>query len=241
MGNGARHLDGRRGFGSRARPTEWRLRRYQSRTTPGCSAGSAPNPHRQGGAQRGVSRFSGAKSCDRRLEPRKGVKKPVEGHLYQRGKTKAWYLLYDVPVAQGEKRRQRNVRIGRMPKAEAEARKREFLRRIDEGLESKPVPLSAEDYLTAWLESVRHSLAAEDIRTVRVASAQARDPSYRRDSDRPYYFRSHRGDLRWASFERPFAAHLLACPPRASYGFCRRGAEEEAQRERRRPVEGSSR
>lgn len=85
----------------------------------------------------------------------------MEGHLYQRGKTKAWYLLYDVPVAQGEKRRQRNVRIGRMPKAEAEARKREFLRRIDEGLESKPVPLSAEDYLTAWLESVRHSLAAK--------------------------------------------------------------------------------
>ena len=90
------------------------------------------------------------------------MKNPVEGHLYQRGKTKAWYLLYDVPVAQGEKRRQRNVRIGRMPKeAEAEARKRAFLGRIDEGLESKPVPLSAEEYLTSWLESVRHSLAAK--------------------------------------------------------------------------------
>jgi integrase len=85
----------------------------------------------------------------------------VDGHLYQRGKTKAWYLLYDVPVAPGEKRRQRNVRIGRMPKAEAESRKRELLRRIDEGLESKPIPLNAEAYLTGWLESVRHSLAAK--------------------------------------------------------------------------------
>jgi integrase len=85
----------------------------------------------------------------------------VDGHLYQRGRSKAWYLLYDVPVAPGEKRRQRNVRIGRMPKAEAEARKRELLRRIDEGLEAKPVALKAEDYVAGWLESVRHSLAAK--------------------------------------------------------------------------------
>ena len=96
----------------------------------------------------------------------------MEGHLYQRGKTKAWYLLYDVPIAQGEKRRQRNIRIGRMPKAEAEARKREFLRRIDEGFESKPVPLSAEEYLTGWLESSASFSGGENLRTVRVASAQ---------------------------------------------------------------------
>jgi integrase len=85
----------------------------------------------------------------------------VEGHLYQRGKTKAWYLLYDVPVAPDEKRRQRNIRIGRMPKAEAEARKRELLRRIDEGLESKPVALNTGEYVAGWLESVSHSLAAK--------------------------------------------------------------------------------
>jgi integrase len=85
----------------------------------------------------------------------------VEGHLYQRGKSKAWYLLYDAPVVPGEKRKQRNIRIGKMSKAEAVIRKRELLRRVDEGTSSEPVPQDAEQYLTGWLESQKHLLAAK--------------------------------------------------------------------------------
>lgn len=48
-----------------------------------------------------------------------------------------------------------------MPKADAEVRKRELLRHIDEGFESKPIPLNAEAYLSRWLESAQHSLAAK--------------------------------------------------------------------------------
>jgi hypothetical protein len=54
----------------------------------------------------------------------------VEGHLYQRGKSKVWYLLYDEPAKSG-KRNLRSVRIGKMPKAEADAKKREILSAVD--------------------------------------------------------------------------------------------------------------
>jgi integrase len=84
----------------------------------------------------------------------------VEGHLYQRGKSKAWYLLYDAPTLPGEKRKQRNIRIGKMSKADAEVRKRDLLRQLDAGERSEPVKISAEEYFASWLDSEKHSLAA---------------------------------------------------------------------------------
>jgi integrase len=85
----------------------------------------------------------------------------VEGHLYQRGNGRAWYLLYDVPAARGEKRQQRNIRIGKMSRAEATVRKRELLRQIDEGCYSEPAKLSAEEYFAHWLDSEKHYLATK--------------------------------------------------------------------------------
>ena len=50
----------------------------------------------------------------------------MEGHLYKRGKSKTWYLLYDLPKPHSDKRKQCSVRIGKMPKSHAVARKREI-------------------------------------------------------------------------------------------------------------------
>jgi integrase len=85
----------------------------------------------------------------------------VEGHLYQRGKSKSWYLLYDAPVVPSEKRKQRNIRIGKMSKAEAEVRKRELLRQLDKGAYYEAPKASAEEYFASWLDSQRRSLAAK--------------------------------------------------------------------------------
>ena len=84
----------------------------------------------------------------------------MEGHLYQRGKSKAWYLLYDAPNVPGEKRKQRNVRIGNMSKADAEVRKRDILRQLDAGDRCEPIKLSLEKYVESWLASEKRSLAA---------------------------------------------------------------------------------
>ena len=53
-----------------------------------------------------------------------------------------------------EKRKQRNIRIGKMSKAKAMIRKRELLRRVNQGSSPEPVPQDAEDgILPGWLQS----------------------------------------------------------------------------------------
>ena len=83
----------------------------------------------------------------------------MEGHLYHRGKAKTWYLRYDEHPLPDGKRRPRNVRIGRMSKSNAEARKREILREVDEGTSQERV-FSVAQFLNSWLEARRHNLAA---------------------------------------------------------------------------------
>ncbi len=84
----------------------------------------------------------------------------MEGFLYQRGKAKTWYLRYDVPTAPGEKRRQKNMRIGAMSKADAEVHKRKILRRIDEGtMVEDRASLTVEKFLSSWLDASRERLA----------------------------------------------------------------------------------
>jgi len=71
------------------------------------------------------------------------------------------YLRYDEPTSLNGKRKQRNVRIGRMSKSNAEARKREILRNLDEGVSEAPgLSNSVGQFLAAWLEARQHSLAA---------------------------------------------------------------------------------
>lgn len=84
----------------------------------------------------------------------------MEGHLYQRGKSKIWYLLYDVPLPKGEKRNLRSVRIGKMSKSEADAKKREILSKVDKGmLRERAASMSVEEFLTSWLDATRDRLA----------------------------------------------------------------------------------
>jgi integrase len=84
----------------------------------------------------------------------------VEGHLYQRGKSKIWYLLYDAPLSQGEKRNLRSVRIGKMSKSEADAKKREILSKVDKGLvRERAASMSVEQFLSSWLDATRDRLA----------------------------------------------------------------------------------
>lgn len=84
----------------------------------------------------------------------------MEGHLYQRGKSKIWYLLYDAPLSNGEKRNLRSVRIGKMSKADADAKKREILSKLDKGLlRERATSLSVEQFLNSWLDATRDRLA----------------------------------------------------------------------------------
>jgi integrase len=84
----------------------------------------------------------------------------VEGHLYQRGKSKVWYLLYDAPTSNGERRNLRSVRIGRVSKSEADAKKRAILSAVDTGIAREQVAsTSVEAFLTSWIEATRDRLA----------------------------------------------------------------------------------
>jgi integrase len=84
----------------------------------------------------------------------------VEGHLYQRGKSKVWYLLYDEP-ANTAKRNLRSVRIGKMPKAEADAKKREILSAVDKGMaREQAASTTLEAFLNSWMEATRDRLAS---------------------------------------------------------------------------------
>jgi len=84
----------------------------------------------------------------------------VEGHLYQRGKSKIWYLLYDAPLSNGEKRNLRSVRIGKMSKSEADAKKREILSKVDKGVvRERAASMSVDQFLSSWLDATRHRLA----------------------------------------------------------------------------------
>jgi|SRR5580700_410305 integrase len=83
----------------------------------------------------------------------------MEGHLYQRGKSQTWYLRYDEPTSTDAKRRPRNVRIGRMSKSSAEAKKRQILRQVDEGILQERSTGTLEQFLAEWLESRKHNLA----------------------------------------------------------------------------------
>lgn len=85
----------------------------------------------------------------------------MEGHLYKRGKSRTWYLLYDLPKPHGDRRKQCSVRIGKMPKSHAEARKREILRRVDQGTWQSPPSVTVEKFLTLWLGATRPRLAAK--------------------------------------------------------------------------------
>ncbi|HEY6449539.1 MAG TPA: site-specific integrase [Candidatus Cybelea sp.] len=83
----------------------------------------------------------------------------MEGHLYQRGKSNIWYLLYDAP-ADGKKRNLRSVRIGNMPKAEADAKKREILSAVDKGMaREQAASTSVEAFLNSWIEATQDRLA----------------------------------------------------------------------------------
>jgi integrase len=85
----------------------------------------------------------------------------MEGSLYQRGKQKIWYLRYDEPSPLGKGRRQRNVRIGKMTKTDAEGRKRTILRRLDEGVpEETRTAMTVEEFLNSWLVAIHDSVAA---------------------------------------------------------------------------------
>jgi integrase len=83
----------------------------------------------------------------------------MEGHLYQRGKSKVWYLLYDEPANSG-KRNLRSVRIGKMPKAEAAAKKREILSAVDKGTAREQASTTLEAFLNSWMEATRDRLAS---------------------------------------------------------------------------------
>ena len=85
----------------------------------------------------------------------------MEGHLIQRGKRGVWYLSFDLPRERGAKREQQYIRLGTMPKGHAVARKREILRKVDQGTwVKKSEDISVSAFLTRWLDATKDHLAA---------------------------------------------------------------------------------
>jgi len=85
----------------------------------------------------------------------------MEGHLMQRGKSKTWYLVFDTPAMEGHKRSQRWARIGKMSKTEAQERKRELLRHLDNGEWIEDRTLTVTGLLKTWLADNEHRIAGK--------------------------------------------------------------------------------
>lgn len=85
----------------------------------------------------------------------------MEGRLFQRGKRKTWYLVFDLPKKPGEKRKQQFVRIGNLPRTQALAKKREILQKLDRGeWVDERADLKVEKFFESWLDAIEPNIAA---------------------------------------------------------------------------------
>jgi integrase len=83
----------------------------------------------------------------------------MKGHVRKRGSV--WYATVDLPRPVGAARKQKQVRLGKGTKAEAEARLREYLRPFDDGSYEPEAEMTVAELLSAWLRDIEHRIAAK--------------------------------------------------------------------------------
>lgn len=85
----------------------------------------------------------------------------MKGYLHRIGKV--WYTTVDVPRLPGEKRRQREIRLGALSKGEAQAKQREVLRDIENQPCFEDRTMSIEQLLTSWLVHMAPTATSQPI------------------------------------------------------------------------------
>lgn len=85
----------------------------------------------------------------------------MKGYLHKIGKV--WYTTVDLPRLPGEKRRQKEIRLGALSKGEAQAREREVLREIEDQPCFEDQNVSLEQLLTSWLLHLAPTIVSQPI------------------------------------------------------------------------------
>lgn len=76
----------------------------------------------------------------------------MKGYLHKRGQV--WYTTVDLPRLPGMPRKQREIKLGKMPKKEAQAKERDVLRQIEDHDPSEPRNATVADFLNDWLRVI---------------------------------------------------------------------------------------
>lgn len=85
----------------------------------------------------------------------------MKGYLHKIGRV--WYTTVDLPKLPGEKRRQREIRLGALSKSEAQAKEREVLREIENNPVFEASNVLVEQLLNSWLAHMAPSATSQPI------------------------------------------------------------------------------
>ena len=85
----------------------------------------------------------------------------MKGYLHKIGKV--WYTTVDVPKSPGEKRRQKEIRLGVLSKTDAQAKEREVLREIENHPVFEGANITVESLLSSWLSHMSPTATSQPI------------------------------------------------------------------------------
>ncbi|MBV9333199.1 MAG: site-specific integrase [Candidatus Eremiobacteraeota bacterium] len=85
----------------------------------------------------------------------------MKGYLHKIGKV--WYTTVDLPRLRGERRRQKEIRLGGVSKSEAQTKERQVLRDIEEQCVFEAPNTTVEQLLQSWLAHTAPTAASQPI------------------------------------------------------------------------------
>lgn len=85
----------------------------------------------------------------------------MKGYLHKIGKV--WYTTVDLPRLRGERRRQKEIRLGAVSKSEAQTKERQVLREVEEQSEFEAPDTTVEQLLQSWLAHIAPTTASQPI------------------------------------------------------------------------------
>lgn len=85
----------------------------------------------------------------------------MKGYLHRIGKV--WYTTVDLPRLRGERRRQKEIRLGAVSKSEAQTKERQVLREIEEQCVFEAPDTTVEQLLNSWLSHTAPTAASQPI------------------------------------------------------------------------------
>jgi integrase len=85
----------------------------------------------------------------------------MKGYLHKIGKV--WYTTVDLPRLRGERRRQKEIRLGAVSRSEAQTKERQVLREIEEQCVFEAPNTTVEQLLQSWLTHTAPTAASQPI------------------------------------------------------------------------------